>query len=384
MPFVSSREPIILTEEEVNYLTSITRSRNSKKGINERAKIILLSNQGKSDSIIARELGITRHKVMRTIKRVLSIGINDGLKDLPGRGKNKVISSEAKTWIIGLYCRKPLDFGYPHELWTQRLLQKYIQEHAIDEGYHEVVKISQGTISKICNASAIKPFKIRSYIQKRDPDFKEKAATVLHTYQEAIILKLQEKEGKEPDTFILSFDEKSGIQILDNRHPDLMPIPGQYPYISRDYEYIRKGTVCLQAAIDLVTGFVHYNISEKNNSSEFINFLRNIDYQYPKNVKIKIILDNLKVHSSEQTMRYLKTVPNRFEFVFTPKHASWINIIESFFSKTSRSVLRGIRVKSKEEIISRLSQYIDALNEEPVIFKWSYKMDPNPSGVVLV
>lgn len=384
MPFVSSREPILLTDEDFEKLTKIAKSRTSKKAISERAKIILLSNQGKSDSNIARQLGISRHVVMRTIKRVLSIGINDGLYDLPGKGKNKVISVEAKTWIIGLYCRKPLDFGYPHELWTQRLLQKYIREHADDEGYHEVAKISQGTISKICNASVIKPFKIRSYIQKRDPDFKEKAATVLHTYQEANILKVQENEGKEPETFILSFDEKSGIQVLDNKYPDLMPIPGQYPYISRDYEYIRKGTVCLQAAIDLVTGFVHYRISEKNNSAEFIEFLRNIDNQYPKKVKIKVILDNLKVHSSAQTMGYLKTVPNRFEFIFTPKHASWLNIIESFFSKTSRSVLRGIRVKSKEEIILRLSNYIDSLNQEPVIFKWSYKMDPNPSGVILV
>jgi transposase len=384
MPFVSSREPIVLTEEEFEYLTKIAKSRSSKKAISERAKIILLSSQGFSDSSIARQLGISRHVIIRTIKRILSIGIHDGLNDLPGKGKHKVISVEAKTWIIGLYCRKPLDFGYPHELWTQRLLQKYVQEHAVEEGYHEVAKISQGTISKICNASAIKPFKIRSYIQKRDPDFKEKSAIVLHTYQEANIIKIQEKENKEPDTFILSFDEKSGIQVIDNKCPDLMPVPGQYPYISRDYEYIRKGTVCLQAAIDLVTGFVHYRISEKNNSAEFIEFLRVVDFYYPKNVKIKIILDNLKVHSSVQTMEYLKTVPNRFEFVFTPKHASWLNIIESFFSKTSRSVLRGIRVKSKEEIVQRLSNYIDSLNQDPVIFKWSYKMDPNPSGVILV
>ena len=303
---------------------------------------------------------------------------------MPGRGRNKNISPEAKTWIIGIYCRKPTDFDYPHEIWTQRLLQKYVQEHALDEGYPELVKISQGTISKICNASSIKPFKIRSYIQKRDPDFKEKAVVVLHTYQEVNILKVLEKEGKEPEQFILSFDKKSGIQVLDNKYPDLMPIPGKYPHISRDYEYIRNGTVCLQAAIDLITGFVHYRITEKNNSQEFIEFLKMLDNQYPKNIKLKIILDNLKVHSSVNTMEFLKTVPNRFEFVFTPKHASWINIIECFFSKTTRSVLRGIRVKSKEEIREQLSNYIDDLNQSPVIFKWSYKMDKNPSGVVLL
>ena len=384
MPFTSFREPIILTEEELNYLERLSRSRNTKRVISERAKVIILSNQGESDSFIARKLGISRHVVMRTINRVLKIGIHDGLYDLPGRGKQKIISTEARTWIIGLYCRKPLDFGFPHEIWTQRLLQKYIQEHSIEEGYPEVSNISQGTISKICNASSIKPFKMHSYIQKRDPEFKEKAAIVLHTYEEANVLKVKEKEGEEPDTFILSFDEKSGIQVIDNRYPDLMPIPGQYPYIYRDYEYIRNGTVCLQAAMDLVTGYIHYNVTEKNNSSVFVDFLKNVDKQYPINVKIKIILDNLKVHSSKETMEYLKSIPNRFEFIFTPKHASWINIIECFFSKTTRSVLKGIRVKSKEEIKNRLSQYIDSLNEEPVIFKWTYKMDANPSGVVLV
>ena len=184
--------------------------------------------------------------------------------------------------------------------------------------------------------------------------------------------------------FIISFNEKSGIQVIDNKYPDLMPIPGKYPYISRDYEYILNGTVCLQAAIDLITGFVHYRNTEKNNSEEFIEFLKMLDYQYPKNVKLKIILDNLRVHTSSSTMQYLNTVPNRFEFVFTPKHASWLNIIESFFSKTTRSVLRGIRVKSKEEIIERISDYIDSVNQSPVVFKWSYKMDMNPSGVILI
>ena len=106
-----------------------------------------------------------------------------------------------------------------------------------------------------------------------------------------------------------------------------------------------------------------------------------LDTQYPEGVKLKIILDNLKVHSSVETKKYLKTVPGRFEFIFTPKHASWLNIIEAFFSKTTRTVLRGIRAKSEEEIIERISRYIDTLNQAPVIFKWSYKMDANPSGV---
>lgn len=384
MPFVSVRDPLLLTDEEIDHLENLVRSRMTPQGTHERAQILLLSHQGKSDSSIARELGVTRQKVIRTINRVLAIGVREGLQDLPGRGRSKVISPEARTWIVDLLCRKPSDVGYPHELWTQRLLQQYIREHAAEEGFPEVANISQGTISKIANASTIKPHKVRSYIQNRDPEFKEKAIVVLHTYQEANILKVMEKEGKEPDTFILSFDEKSGIQVLDNKYPDLMPVPGQFPCIHRDYEYIRNGTICLQAAMDLVTGFVHYRITERNRSEEFIEFLKVLDAQYPETMKLKIILDNLKVHSSIATQNYLKTIPNRFEFIFTPKHASWLNIIEAFFSKTSRTVLRGIRAKSKEEITDRIAQYIDTLNQTPVIFKWSYKMDLNPSGVEMV
>jgi transposase len=381
MPFVSVREPVLLSDEDLDYLERLTRSRTTRKDLHERATIVLLSHQGKSDSAIARELGITRQKVIRTINRVLVIGVREGLKDLPGRGRPKTISPEARAWIVDLLCRKPSEFGYLHEVWTQRLLQQYIREHATEEGFPEAAQISQGTISKIANASAIKPHKIQSYVQKRDPAFHEKALVVLHTYEEANIFKVLEKEGNEPDTFILSFDEKSGVQVLDTKYPDLMPVPGQFPCIHRDYEYVRHGTVCLQAALDLVTGFVHYRITERNRSEEFIDFLKMLDAQYPDPMKLKIILDNLKVHSSVETMKYLKTVPNRFEFIFTPKHASWLNIIETFFSKTTRTVLRGIRAKSKEEIIERISRYIDTLNQTPVVFKWSYTMDANPSGV---
>jgi transposase len=384
MPFVSVREPLLLSDEDLDYLEKLAHSRTTQKDLHERAQIVLLSHQGTSDSAIARKLGLNRQKVIRTINRVLTVGVRDGLKDLPGRGRPKTISPEARTWIVDLLCRKPQEFGYPHEIWTQRLLQQHVREHAVEEGFPEVARISQGTISKIANASAIKPHKIRSYVQKRDPEFHEKATVVLHTYEEANVLKILEKEGNEPDTFILSFDEKSGIQVLDTKYPDLMPVPGQFPYINRDYEYIRHGTICLQAALDLVTGFVHYRITERNRSAEFIDFLKMLDAQYPKRMKLKIILDNLKVHSSVATKKYLKTVPNRFEFIFTPKHASWLNIIEAFFSKTTRTVLRGIRAKSKEEITDRISCYIDTLNQTPVVFKWSYTMDANPSGVEMV
>lgn len=151
---------LIISDEDLDYLEQLTRSRTTRKDLHERAEIVLLSHHGKSDSAIARELGIPRQKVIRTINRVLTIGVREGLQDLPGRGRPKTISPEARTWIVDLLCRKPLVFGYPHEIWTQRLLQQYIREHAVEEGFPEVARVSQGTISKIANARAIKPHKI--------------------------------------------------------------------------------------------------------------------------------------------------------------------------------------------------------------------------------
>ncbi|MDY3909108.1 MAG: transposase, partial [Eubacterium sp.] len=104
-------------------------------------------------------------------------------------------------------------------------------------------------------------------------------------------------------------------------------------------------------------------------------FLKMLDSKYPKGDKIRIILDNLKVHTSDETRRFLATVSGRFEFVFTPKHGSWLNMIEGFFSKMTRQMLRGIRVKTKEELIKRMYKYFEEANEEPVVFHWKYNLD---------
>lgn len=113
----------------------------------------------------------------------------------------------------------------------------------------------------------------------------------------------------------------------------------------------------------------------QQNRLPYIEFLKMLDSKYPKGDKIRIILDNLKVHTSDETRRFLATVSGRFEFVFTPKHGSWLNMIEGFFSKMTRQMLRGIRVKTKEELIKRMYKYFEEANEEPVVFHWKYNLD---------
>lgn len=183
MPFVSTRSKLKLNEKEIEYLTSLSNSRTKPLREIERARILLLTYKGIDDSKIAKQLGTNRQKVIRCIKKALAYGIQEAIDDLPRTGKPQDITAEARAWIISVACMKPKDFGYPHELWTQRLLAKHIQQNCINMGYPEAVKISPGTISKILGASSIKPHKISSYIHRVDPDFESKSVLVLHTYK---------------------------------------------------------------------------------------------------------------------------------------------------------------------------------------------------------
>lgn len=383
MPFVSERPALQLTEDEQEYLNRASKSRTLSERTVERSKILLGYYEHKSISQIARDLDTNRPKVERTIDKAFAYGIRAALEDIPRSGRPRKISSGARTWILSLACSKPLDHGYSYELWTQRLLAEHIKNHCCDQGFPELSKLSRGTVSKILSASNVKPHKISSYLAPIDPEFEPKSVVVLHTYKQVELLQQMSKENKPLDMVIISYDEKPGIQAIENKYPDRMPVSGKYATLSRDYEYVRHGTISLLAGIDLLTGIVHYRIFDRHRSSEFIEFLKCVDSAYPRDIKIIIILDNVRVHTSKETKSYLKTVPQRFHFVFTPKHASWLNIIESLFSKMTRSMLRSIRVSSKKELKDRMSQYIDDMNETPTIFKWKYKMDKMAGGIVV-
>ena len=144
----------------------------------------------------------------------------------------------------------------------------------------------------------------------------------------------------------------------------------------RDHEYKRHGTVTLMAGIDLLTGHVHALVKERHRSREVIEFLKLLDAAYPADTPIEVILDKHSAHVSRETTCWLAAQPiGRFTFTFTPTHGSWLNIIENFFSKLARSVLRHIRVRSKDELKQRLMAFINDINREPVVHTWCYKID---------
>lgn len=368
---------IVLSNDEREYLELQTRARTIQAQTVTRARILLLRADAVSIDAIADKVGLNRCSVMLCLKKFKEGGIENALFDAPGRGRNAEITDEEKAWIINIACQKPIDFGYAAETWTYAKLTSHIHKTAEAAGYTRLSTIHKSTVNTILADADIKPHKITYYCENRDPDFDSKMHNVLLVYKQ---LEMQFDESGNliaSDTtpiHVLSYDEKPGIQAIATASEDLMP-DENHPTISRDYEYKRLGTLSLLAAIDLQTGEAIPLVRDRHSSKEYIEFLRLIDEKYPKEDKIRIVLDNLKVHTSEATRKYLATVPGRFEFVFTPKHGSWLNMIEGFFSKMTRQMLRGIRVQSKEELTNRIYKYFEEINEEPIVFHWKYNLD---------
>ena len=368
---------IELSNEEREYLKLQTRARTIQAQTVTRARILLLRADSVSIDAIADKVGLNRCSVMLCLKKFKEGGIENALFDAPGRGRNAEITDEEKAWIINIACQKPIDFGYAAETWTYAKLTSHINKTAEAAGYTRLSTIHKSTVNTILDEADIKPHKITYYCENRDPDFDSKMHNVLLVYKQ---LEMQFDESRKliisEDTpiHVLSYDEKPGIQAIATTSDDLMP-DEKHSTINRDYEYKRLGTLSLLAAIDLQTGEAIPLVRDKHSSMEYIEFLKLLDDKYPKGDKLRIVLDNLKVHTSEATRKYLATVPGRFEFVFTPKHGSWLNMVEGFFSKMTRQMLRGIRVKSKEELTNRIYGYFAEINEEPIVFHWKYNLD---------
>lgn len=374
MPFKAKKSELVLTAEVRDRLQVLSVSRTQPVQHVERARILLVYNETKSVSLTAQRLETNRMIVNRCINKALQLGVENALDDLPRKGKAPIITRDAIAWLVSLACRKPKDLGLSYEMWTTELLAGYARKRCTEQGYDCLKKLARGTVSKILNKQEVRPHKIKYYLEQRDPAFDAKFIQVLFFYKSVNFL-LDTGLAELVDTTFISYDEKPGIQAIDVLAPDLPPVPGRHSELCRDHEYRRCGTVSLMAGIDLLTGRVHGRIVERHQSCEFIAFLKSLDSHYSPGKSIRIILDNHSIHTSAETRAYLSTVPNRFEFVFTPKHGSWLNLVETFFSKMARTMLRSIRVKNKEELKCRIEQYLAELNEAPVIFRWKYGMD---------
>ena len=375
MGFRQTKPQLVLSDEDRAHLQRVANARTESAARVQRAKVMLEYAAGKSVARVASELTLGRPTVNDLVNKAIAIGAVASLDELAGRGRPRSITPEARAWLTSVACSRPQDCGYPHELWTTALLSRYIREACEEAGHPSLARLGKGTVSKILSEAQVKPHKIRYYLERRDPDFDAKMAQVLMIYAQANAIADAEGESPGKKKAYVSYDEKPGVQAIKNTAPQLPPVPGKYSTVGRDYEYKRLGTLSIIAGLDLVDGHIILRVEERHRSLEFIEFLKDTDAYYKDYERICIVLDNHSAHASKEVMRFLATMPNRFEFVFTPKHGSWLNLVENLFSKMARSFLRGIRVDSKEELKERIVKYVALENAQPVRLRWSYKLE---------
>jgi transposase len=326
---------------------------------------------------IQNVLGVSRPTIYKCIDKALAAGIVVGLSDTYHCPKAPEIGDDAKSWVVALACTKPKDHGLAAELWTLSQLAKFIGGEAEKAGFPRMAKANKTTVWRILDEHDIKPHRIRYYLERRDPDFDSKMREVLMVYQEVSLQNTMPPKTTTADAselaltvITVSVDEKPGIQAIATVAPDLPPVAGRYAETGRDYEYVRHGTLSILAALDLHDGHIFAEVEERHRSCEFIQLLKRLDEHYPADATIRVVLDNHSSHISKETMAYLATRPGRFVYVHTPKHGSWLNLIEMAFSKMARSFLRHIRVTSKQELKERILKGIAEFNDQPVVFKW--------------
>ena len=370
MPRKTQKAKLVLSKEQQEELKKTVQSRKAPIREVQRANILLRYSEGMPITEIEKLTHVSRPTIYKWMEKSLAMGIEEGLKDKYHQPKQPVITEEAKAWVINLACQKPKDYGYAAEVWTRKALAEHAKKYGPESGHDCLKKACKATIQRILSEHPIRPHKVAYYLERRDPEFDHKMEEVLCVYKEVNLQNETMKSGEIPSVITVSLDEKPGVQAIQNIAPDIMPDPEKQSRIMRDHEYKRLGTLSILAALDLHSGHVIAQVHDRHRSCEFISLLQEISDYYPAGSTIRIILDNHSAHISKETMKYLASFPGRFIYVHTPKHGSWLNLVETLFGKMARTFLKHIRVSSKKELKDRILVGIKEINDSPVVHRW--------------
>lgn len=374
----SERARLTLTAEERERLQQLRESQSAPWREVQRARILWRYHSGERIAEIARAVKMTRKSVGKWIAKALEMGVAAALKDAYHRPRAPVITEGAKAWVVHLACSKPKELGDAAEVWTRKTLARYVREHAVEAGHPALSRAGKATVQRVLAEQPLHPERVKYYLERRDPDFVAKMREIVLVYRE-VALQNQNPNGLTPMLVTVSGDEKPGLQALAPTAPDLPPVPGKHATYARDHEYKRLGTCSILAALDLHNGHVMARVERRHRSREFIALLKDLDGYYPAECTIRLILDNHSAHISKETRDYLATRPNRFKYVLTPTHGSWLNLVETLFGKMARTFLRHIRVQSWEELRDRILKGIEEINADPVVHRWK-KFEALTSG----
>ena len=332
---------IELTAEDKTTLAAWANGRKIPVRMAERARILLLADEGKRDLDIASELSITPEKAARWRKRFLTKGLAGLEKDAPRPGRTPSISKATVDKVVRLTTQeKPANATH----WSTRTMAA-------------AAGISDSSVLRIWHAHGLKPHRIESFKLSNDPNFTQKLEAIVALYLEP------------PEhAIVLCVDEKSQVQALDRTQPGLPMKKGRAETMTHDYK--RHGTTTLFAAMNVASGKVISLCQQRHRHQEWIKFLRLIDDATPADKQLYLIADNYATHKHPAVQRWLKRHP-RFHIHFTPTSSSWLNMVERFFRDLTENRLRRGVFRSVLELIQALDDFVDKHNESPKPFIWT-------------
>jgi len=336
-------QPVVLNDSQQQTLEQWSRARSLPARQVERAKVVLLAAQGKSDLAISKAVGISNQKASRWRKRFLRLGLAGLEKDAPRPGRKPAIATEIKEELV----RKT----------TQS--QPENATHWSTRSMAAAMGISEASVRRIWHAHGLKPHLIETFKVSKDKQFVEKVEDVVGLY-------LNPPEH----AIVLCVDEKSQIQALDRTQPGLPLKKGRCGTMTHDYK--RNGTATLFAALNVADGTVISMCDDRHRHQEWLQFLRVIDNVMPAGKELHLIADNYATHKHVKVQRWLKRHP-RFHVHFTPTSSSWLNMVERFFRDLTQKRLRRGVFRDVEELITAIGDYIDRHNKNPKPFIWTAK-----------
>jgi transposase len=335
----------VLSEEHRGVLERWVAAHKTPQGVGVRARIVLAAGEGKSNSEIARELGVSRPTVIMWRERFGHGGPSALAETRPGRGRKRSITAEQVKAIVQA-TTQTTPAGETH--WSCRSMAK-------------AQGISPATVQRIWDAHGLQPHRVRAFKLSNDPKFTEKLTDVVGLY-----LNPPEK------ALVLCVDEKSQIQALDRTQPSLPMKKGRAGTMTHDYK--RNGTTTLFAALNTLDGSVVGQCLPRHRHQEFLKFLRHLDREFPGQTELHLIVDNYRTHKHDNVKQWLTKHP-RFQLHFTPTSSSWLNLVERWFRELTDKALRRGVFHSVPDLTAAIERYLNAHNDDPKPFIWTASID---------
>lgn len=351
--------PLILPSELRADIGRCARGQALAHRLVVRAQIVLALMEGESVYSAARRLGCAECTVRKWRRRIEGRACLSSLDDLPRSGRPAVVPIEVRAEVVRLACSRPKDNHVPFgALWTLETLGAKCEEQT---GWH----LSTSEIQRILLCGGLRPHRVRSWLHSPDPMFRQKVKAITDLY-------FQVPHG----ATLLSFDEKTGMQAREDKHPMRPTEPGRGA--RREFEYKRHGTVTLLAALDVRTGEVTGECARRTGDN-LVAFFEKLAKKYPTG-SVYVVLDNLNVHKGARWEEFNARHGGRFNFVYTPLHASWVNQIEIWLSILQRRVLRHGSFRTQDELASAVLGFIAHWNRvEAHPFRWRFRDFERPS-----